>query len=206
MSSLITAFLCILLLNSIGGLLLFEWAWATTKKLRERNEEIEKKYPAFRRNDKWNKRKYYLGALTLVIIRLTISISSFFSAYFVTLLLQIGNDGFKPLLSWRKKFLYTFFKLIAKNIIITSGFDIRRIPIKDFDYSYYLGPDYKEQLQSKRPSCLCVTGHTTWMDAVSLVFYYQSNFISKKSLERVPIIGTILVSMGNLFVDRSATA
>lgn len=83
--------------------------------------------------------------------------------------------------------------------------NIKKVRV-DFDYSKYLGQGYlKTQKVPQSPSCFCVAGHTSWMDAVALVRHYQSNFITKKSLRKVPILGTVLISMGNIFVDRAAT-
>lgn len=80
----------ILGLNSIVGLLIFEWAWSSSKKLRIRNEAIESKYPAFRRNDVWRKWKYYPGALTFFLLRMLIALNTFILAYIVSLLVSIG--------------------------------------------------------------------------------------------------------------------
>ena len=60
------------------GLLIFEWAWAQIKVLREINEERDSKYPPFRRFDayKWRKYHYYFGAITFMPLRFLISVLS----------------------------------------------------------------------------------------------------------------------------------
>ena len=65
-----------LILNSVLGLLMFEWAWAKTKPLREGNEARDSKYPAFRRYDAlhWQKWKFYFGAITLMPIRFILTL------------------------------------------------------------------------------------------------------------------------------------
>ena len=58
------------------GLLMFEWAWASIKPLRDVNEDRDGKYPAFRRWDayKWKKWRFYFGAVTFMPIRFILSI------------------------------------------------------------------------------------------------------------------------------------
>ena len=65
-----------LIVNALIGLLLFEYAWAKVRKVREINEERDSLYPAFRRYDakKWSKWRFYIGAVTFMPIRLILSI------------------------------------------------------------------------------------------------------------------------------------
>ena len=62
----------ILLLNSLLGLLLFEYAWKQLKPLRQRDEARDSQFPPFRRTDvaQWKKWKFIPGAITLLPLRL----------------------------------------------------------------------------------------------------------------------------------------
>ena len=71
----------LLVLNAVFGLILFEWAWHKTKRMRELEEkmpDLHKIMPAFRRTDvhKWRKWRFYPGAMTVVIPRFVLSIFS----------------------------------------------------------------------------------------------------------------------------------
>lgn len=65
------------------GLLAFEWAWIQIKPLREINEDRDGKYPAFRRWDafKWRKWHYYLGAMTVMPVRLVLGFLGVVTCY-----------------------------------------------------------------------------------------------------------------------------
>ena len=62
----------LILLNALIGLIAFEYAWANTKTYRHPIEELDEKFPAFRRTDakKWVKCHFYCGAVTLLVPRL----------------------------------------------------------------------------------------------------------------------------------------
>lgn len=58
------------------GWLAFEWAWKQLESVRNVNEERDSKFPAYRRWDaiNWKKWRFYLGAMTLMPIRLILSV------------------------------------------------------------------------------------------------------------------------------------
>ena len=59
------------------GLYLLESAWKDTKQLREVDEARDSQYPAYRRLDvkKWQKWKFYFGAMTFMPIRVVLTVS-----------------------------------------------------------------------------------------------------------------------------------
>jgi hypothetical protein len=58
------------------GFVMFEWSWAQTKLFREVNESRDSLYPAYRRYDvkNWRKWKFYFGAITVLPLRFGLSI------------------------------------------------------------------------------------------------------------------------------------
>ena len=58
--------------NAILGLIMFEWAWAKTYRVRNPTPELDAIFPAYRRRDapKWRKWQFYPGAITLLVPRL----------------------------------------------------------------------------------------------------------------------------------------
>lgn len=75
------------------GLFIFEWAWKKTKPMRIPNEERDSKYPAFRRLDKkWNKIKYYPGALLWLPFKIVLILSVMVKAIIFTKILCLGHN------------------------------------------------------------------------------------------------------------------
>ena len=60
----------------ILGLAMFEWAWASMKPFIQVNEARDSEYPAYRRYDvkNWKKWKFYFGAVTVMPMRFLLSI------------------------------------------------------------------------------------------------------------------------------------
>ena len=86
-------FLSILVIvNSLVGLLMFEWAWKKMKPFYNVNEERDSKQPSFRRYDakNWKKWKFYPGALTILPAKVLLVISSMLLIYVVLKVLSIG--------------------------------------------------------------------------------------------------------------------
>lgn len=65
------------------GLVMFEWAWIKVRAIREIDEDRDGKYPAFRRWDAkdWKKWKFYFGAVTVMPLRVFLSILTIFMVY-----------------------------------------------------------------------------------------------------------------------------
>ena len=78
----------IVLLNAILGIIAFEIAWSQTKTYRNPIDELDNKFPAYRRTDakKWVKCHFYCGAVTLLVPRL---ISIVINALLLVLVVKI---------------------------------------------------------------------------------------------------------------------
>ena len=77
----------------------------------------------------------------------------------------------------------------------------------DFDYSEYLGKDYKktQQLLQYPPGSYVIQGHASWIDNLISIAEYGCSFAGKESLKRNPLIGDILNTHGMVFVNRAGT-
>ena len=85
------------------------------KPLREVNEERDGKYPAFRRWDvsKWEKWRFYAGAVTLMPLRIIMCIVIVLSCYIFIRLFTIGHrfgPEDKPMTGWFRNLVcgYTY--------------------------------------------------------------------------------------------------
>lgn len=79
-------------LNAILGLAMFEWAWFSLRRFRNPNLELDAIYPAYRRVDalNWRKWRFYPGAVTLFIPRFLLSLVLVVSMYLWATVLLIG--------------------------------------------------------------------------------------------------------------------
>ena len=75
----------------------------------------------------------------------------------------------------------------------------------DFDYSYYLGKDYKETQQLPKRISTLVSTHASWYDPLALQPYFGCGFAVKKELKNVCIAGTIAQALGCIFISRGGT-
>jgi len=75
----------------------------------------------------------------------------------------------------------------------------------DFDYSYYLGNDYKETQKLPKHVSTLVCNHSSWFDPLALYPYFNCGFAVKKEIKHVPIAGIIAITLGSIFISRGGT-
>ncbi|CDW90333.1 UNKNOWN [Stylonychia lemnae] len=197
----------IFLLNTFIGVLLIEWAWKKTKPLRQRKPELEAQYPAFARFDKWNKSIYYLGA-PMIIPKVILAVITFLIIWTSMSLITLGQkyDDFNAVHGWRATLAKLVGKFAGRALLILVGLQITYEEI-DFDYTPYLGKDYKknQKLPPHTPSAIVGTGHSSVVDNMTMLRRYGCTFVAKESLRKYPILGTCLTGQGMIFVNRGGT-
>lgn len=102
-------------------------------------------FPAFRRTDvqHWRKWKFYPGALIWLWPRAFACFGSFCTCCLWIKLLLWNHDFRKPITGWRlrvKEFLYWWHMLV----LMYAAWMPVYTEYVDYDYSEYLGPDYKK--------------------------------------------------------------
>ena len=118
-------YLILIIIHSILGLVAFEWAWIQMKPFRNVVKERDEKYPPFRRLDVhlWKKWKFYLGAMTLMPIRIVLCVVDLLIIYVLIKIITIGHrieDG-KPLVGCRKWFVRTSYTAGLNFILLMIG-------------------------------------------------------------------------------------
>lgn len=85
-----------------------------------------------------------------------------------------------------------------------AGVRTRQV-FRDYDYTPYLGPNYKETQRDPNyiPTFIC--NHTSMLDVEVLIKYYYLAFAAKKSLRKVPVFGLICTYLGCIFISRGAS-
>jgi hypothetical protein len=118
------------------------------KPIREVNEERDSQYPAYRRWDvnKWAKWKFYPGAILLLPLKFVMVVMVLLVLYVIVRIVTIGHDFSKddPIRGWFRNRVLGYVYTVCGHLILffmglRSSYDVR-----DYDYSYFLGPNYKE--------------------------------------------------------------
>ena len=70
-------------INVFIGAFVFNWAWKQLSPLINSSEKVDSQYSAFRRTDikKWNKLKFFFGAITVMPIRFVITAYLFLTTF-----------------------------------------------------------------------------------------------------------------------------
>ncbi len=164
--------LILLSINALLGLLMFEFAWKKMKPFYNVNEERDSKYPAYRRNDakNWKKWKFYPGALTILPIRLISCVLAMLLTFVALKVLTIGYKYQRgsPITGWRAKVFKYPFMFFGYSWSMAAGILTSSKTIKDLDYSKYLGPDYKKDPLPKHISTM-ISNHVSWVDIFVLL-------------------------------------
>jgi len=75
---------------------------------------------------------------------------------------------------------------------------------KDADYSYYLGPDYKEKM-SKRYASTVISNHVSWFDGMVIACRVLPSMTPKASMRNTPIISLLGKAIGVLWTPQGGT-
>lgn len=196
-------------LNSIVGLVMFEWAWYKMKPIREVNEERDSKFPAFRRWDvpMWKKWKFYPGAILYMPFRFWFTI---FLVVILYIVVKIGTLGHNfsaggPIKGYyRNLIMGNAYRLISTTIVLLFGLRMSRQE-KDFDYTPFLGPNYKETSVYPKFFSTYVSNHTSWLDILLMIAYNRPAFTPKKALIKIPVLGLLTEALGCIFIARGGT-
>jgi len=190
--------------NNIIGALMIEYALRGIEPMLPKNEEDEKrdeKYKAFRREDldqltRWNLMWYAPVILPRWIIGWGVFML-FFLGMVVIGIVAPSDEPFSPRI---QAIIAKLARLNVKGFIMMKGSGTVQEIRREYDYSKYLGPDWK--LTYENPSTV-VSNHTSWIDIVIHFLRQPPAFIGKASIKEIPFAGSIFVKCGCMFFDRS---
>jgi len=75
----------------------------------------------------------------------------------------------------------------------------------DYDYTEYLGQDYKiNQKKIKRTSTI-VSNHVSWLDTVVLIKNVKPAFAPSSEFRNVPILSTLIDSIDSIYIPRGGS-
>ena len=136
-----------MIFQAIVGIFALEYALARTKRFREKNEERDGRFPWFRRYDAkhWKRWKLYPGAMFIMPFRFIILALDGLFLLAVLRILTIGHDFKKgPIKNGCRKWIMSLTYYICCKIYLFVNGMRSNLHYDDVDYSYYLGPNYKE--------------------------------------------------------------
>ena len=165
--------------QAILGILMLEWTMSRNKRFMEKDEARDYKYSAFRRYDSknWKRWKFYPGAILWMPTRF---FSLIFTACFIVILtapVTCGHNFRKgPMKKGCKKTLVKWiYKFFCALYVAIAGMRTSKI-YQDCDYSYYLGPNYKDNYKQIARTSTIVPNHTCWLDSIIMIKYFCPAF------------------------------
>ncbi len=82
---------------------------------------------------------------------------------------------------------------------------VEHIYHKNFDYSEYLGPDYKRTQKFPPLISTYVSNHVSWADIIVFLRVNQPAFATKLELKLIPVFGLLCQALGCIFIDRGSS-
>jgi hypothetical protein len=77
-----------------------------------------------------------------------------------------------------------------------------RKTIIDFDYSHYLGPDYKKNYKKIDAVSTFVSNHVSWIDTMTLYQYYKMALSLDTGFKTAPLMGMMAMLADSIFLPR----
>lgn len=108
----------------------------------------------------------------------------------------------EPITGWRSTIIKLIYKINLPPIL--SGYRIRVIE-SDFDYSYYLGKDYKKTQVLPKKASTIVSNHTSWLDAPVLIAAYHPGFCVNEESRSVPFLNTEIDCLNSVYISRQGS-
>jgi hypothetical protein len=104
----------------------------------------------------------------------------------------------------RKKFISFLFTQNAKLFVFMCGVFTSREKI-DFDYSFYLGPNYKDNYKKVAATSTYVSNHVSWIDTMTLYQYYQMALSLDTGFIKAPLMGKMAMLIDSIFLPRGSS-
>ena len=130
-------------------------------------------------------------------------------AIFLTLLVSLFSIGhnFKkgPMRNGCRKWIIHFVYHIACSFCLIVAGMRTELRYVNFDYTYYLGPNYRvNQKKIKRTSTI-VSNHVSWLDAVVLIKNVRPAFAPSEEFRNVPLLGKLIDSIDSIYIPRGGS-
>lgn len=202
-----SGFIAYVVFSAFIGRTFLELAWNRAVRYRDLNEERDKHFPAFRRLDAhmWKKAMFYPMCLTIFTTRMIISLGSLAILSGSLKLVNLTHKRGQPHTGVRAKLnsgLYWFWM----GLIIKTSFMRVETKYIDFDYSEYLGADYKQTQQLPPKASTIVANHQCWLDSLILICTpLFPGFAAKVETKKVWVLASLIDALQSLYISRGGT-
>lgn len=199
-----------LIIQAVFGIFALEWA--LRRLARHRNQKNEKfndprVYECLRPDpEKWARWKFYPGAIFTMLTRIILLLVNALLLIFWWKLLTCGHDTQTkgPIKKGCRTALIRFFGRLAARIQFLAVGMYTTSSFKEADYSYYLGPDYKKNMNNKTTSTI-VANHVSWLDAIVFGRRFMPAMAPKISMKHMPLVNVFAEAIGSLYIPRSGS-
>ena len=170
----------ILLTNAIVGIVALEWAYRRLQIFTSQSpKEHDEKYPSQVRGDKKiNKWEMYPLAATILIPKLCFMIILIILSVLCTpiIFFRYNKKEDHPV-GLRRTVVHFIIYFFSNLVLLVMSVKVNYVH-KDFDYSYYLGPDYKLSQKVPLQASTIVANHHSSCDPFILLLYRPSSFVA----------------------------
>lgn len=91
----------------------------------------------------------------------------------------------------RKKVVNWLYSFMGKFWMLICGINVTHTEKKEYDYSFYLGPGYKDKMKPYKKCSTIISNHVSWVDTQNLYQYYDLAFALDAGFINVPLMGKL---------------
>ena len=149
---------------------------------------------------------FYPGAILVMPTRVFAVLILTIHAAFWDTVISIGHDYEKgPMEGWRKKLSNLNHKWACAGWLWFAQMKVTESKT-DFDYSEYLGPDYKKGYKKNINASTMIANHVSWCDGLVVRQYKPYSPALEANLKSNPVIGPCADAMNCLYIPRGGKA
>jgi hypothetical protein len=199
----------LVLWNAATGVTAVELTFRNLPRFLHPNKELDREFPAFARLDvhHWSRWKCYPVAMTLMVPKMLLGMGGMLALaiYLQILVSFFGIEyGSKPITGWKLKAIHFGYFLSTTLAQAMSGYYTVK-SFSDFDYSEYLGKDYKETQRLPKKASMVIANHQSWLDSPVLISAFFPGFTTSAEAGRIPVLSTLINCLQSVYVKRSGT-
>ena len=150
----------------------------------------------------------YPGAMLLMIPRFVFIFLTVVSLVIYYKICLLGYDVKKMGLPIKKGCRHRLISFIGNLhsmlILFIVGMYSYKTTNNRVDYSYYLGPDYKNKMGKKEPSTV-IANHVSFLDPIVFSRRIVPSFAAMDSLKKAPLFNILMIAIGSLFIPRGGS-
>jgi len=75
----------------------------------------------------------------------------------------------------------------------------------EYDYSEYLGEDYKKELTKPKRVSTIVSNHTCWLDVVALIKTIKPAFSPSAEFRNIPLLSNLIDALDSIYIPRGGS-